>query len=140
MSSEYISYLALLTAIVSLVVSFLALHRDRHVVRVRAVPIGNIDGTFNLNVSVSNSGKRPISINHVLLKPKDHPGLFLAFSENGNNKIDVGESKSCQVDPRQLKGQLQKFTWRTVQELRAIEVYVQDAIGKKHKAVWEGKG
>lgn len=140
MDSEYVSYLALLTAIVSLVVSFLALHRDRHIVNVRAVPVGNLDGTFNLNVSVSNSGKRPISINHVLLKPKGHPGLYLAFSEGENKKIDVGESKSCQIDPRQLNGQLQQFSWENVQELRELEVFVQDAIGKRHKATWEGQG
>ena len=138
MTPEQISYLAFLTSIVSLVVAFLALYRDRHIVSVRAVPVGNLDGSFNLNVSVANSGKRPISVNHVLIKPPSHPGLFLNFAPKGENRIDVGESRSCQINPSSLSNL--PFSWRSVKELRTFDIFVQDALGKKHKAVWEGSG
>ena len=49
MTSDLIAYLALLTSIVSLVVSFIALYRDRHIISVRAVPVGNLNGSFDLN-------------------------------------------------------------------------------------------
>jgi len=138
MTSDQISYLALLASIVSLIVSFLTLYRDRHVISVRAVPIGNSNGSFDLNISVSNSGKRPISINNVLLKPSNHPGLFLAFAPNGQNRIDVGDSRSCQITSSSLSNL--PVSWSSVKELRSFEIYVQDAIGKKHKATWEGSG
>ena len=133
MTAEQIAYFALLASIVSLVISFLTLYRDRHVISVRAVPFESSKGVYNLNVTVANSGRRPISINHVLLRPPGDPGVFVDFAPNGQNRIDVGESRSCQVSPVGLP-----VSWSSVAELRGLDVYVQDAIGKKHKAVWEG--
>ena len=134
MTSDQIAYLALLASLISLIVSFLTLNRDRHVVSVRAVPVEDPKGTCNLHVTVSNSGKRPISINHVLIRPSGSPGLFVNFAPSGQNRIDVGESRSCQISPTELP-----TTWSSVRELRRLDVYVQDALGKQHKAVWEGK-
>ncbi|MBB3825079.1 hypothetical protein [Xanthomonas arboricola] len=134
MTSDQIAYLALLASVISLIVSFLTLYRDRHVVSVRAVPVEDPIGIYNLNISVSNSGKRPISINHVLIRPSGEPGLFVNFAPHGQNRIDVGESRSCQISPTGLP-----ISWSSIRELRKLDVYVQDAIGKQHKAVWEGK-
>ncbi|WP_139163039.1 hypothetical protein [Desulfonatronum thiosulfatophilum] len=134
MTTEQIAYFALLSSIVSLVVSFLNLYRDRHVVRVRAVAVMDLNGVPELNVSVSNCGKRAISINHVLLRPPGHPGLYLNFSPNGQNRVDVGESRSCQIHPAGLP-----VKWATLQELHSINVYVEDAVGKQHKATFQGR-
>lgn len=134
MATEQIAYLALFVSIASLVVSFLNLYRDRHVVRVRAVAVVGLDGVPELNVSVSNSGKRPISITHVLLRPPRHPGLYLNFAANGQNRVDVGESRSCQIRPTGLP-----VTRSTLRELHSLDVYVKDAVGKLHKATFQGK-
>ena len=135
MAPEQIAYLALIASIISLIVSFLTLYRDRHVFSVRAVPVGDSNGTYSLHVTVMNSGKRPISINHVLIRPPGQPGLFLNFAPNGQNRIDVGESRSCQIKPSGLS-----VSWSTSEELRSYNIYVQDAIGKKHMATWESMG
>ena len=103
-------------------------------VRVRAVAVVASDGVPELNVTVSNSGKRAISINHVLLRPPGHPGLFLNFSTNGQNRVDVGESRSCQIRPSGLP-----VTWSTLLELHRLDVFVEDAVGKRHKAIFQGK-
>ncbi|MEC4723319.1 hypothetical protein RY831_29630 [Noviherbaspirillum sp. CPCC 100848] len=135
MTADQISYLALLTSVASLVVSFLVLYRDRHVVSVRAVPVEISAGVYSLHVSVSNSGRRPISVTHVLLVPPQQPGFSMNFGPNGTERIDVGERYSTTIDPAGLP-----TSWSTVGELRRFKVFVQDAVGKKHKAVWEGRG
>lgn len=135
MNADQIAYLALMVSVASLVVSFMTLYRDRHVVRVRAVSFFDTQGVCNLQVTVSNSGRRPISINHVLLRPPGHPGLYLAFAPNGQNQVDVGESKSCQISPIGLPISV----WTTLEELHKCKVFVEDAIGKQHKARFSGK-
>jgi hypothetical protein len=132
MNADQIAYLALLTSVISLVVSFLTLYRDRHEISVRAVPFESGIGVYGLHVSVSNSGRRPISVTHVLLRPPGKPGLFLNFSPEGACRIDVGEVRSCNISPTGLP-----VSWSNITELRGLDVFVQDAIGKKHKAVWE---
>lgn len=134
MDSNYISYLALITAVVSLIVSFVSLHRDRHVVTVRAVPIELEKGVLCLHVSVSNGGKRPISITHVLLRPEGKPGLYLNFAPEGFARVDVGEVRSCTVNPQGLP-----VTWTNAVELRKLKISVEDALGKKHDAKWVGQ-
>lgn len=133
MNADQIAYLALLTSVISLVVSFLALYRDRHEISVRAVPFESENGINSLHVSVSNSGRRPISITHVLLRPPGKPGLSLSFSPEGACRIDVGEVRSCNISPTGLR-----VSWSNITELRGLHVFVHDAIGKNHKAVWEG--
>lgn len=135
MTSEQIAYSALIASTISLIVSFLTLYRDRHVVSVRAVPVGDSNGIYSLHRTVMNSGKRPISINHVLIRPPCQPGLFLSFVPNGQGRIDVVESRSCQIKPDDLP-----VSWSTIKELRSFNIYALDAIGKKHLATWEGMG
>jgi hypothetical protein len=94
----------------------------------------DLHGVPELNVAVSNSGKRPISINYVLIRPPGHLGLYLNFSNNGQNRVDVGERRSCQIRPAGLQ-----VTWSTLQELHSFDVYVEDAVGKLHKATFQGK-
>lgn len=134
MTSTEIAYFALLVSLLSLIVSFLTLHRDRHVLRAWAVPIQESDGLVYLQVTVSNSGKRPVSITHVLLRPAGHPGLFLDFAPKGHCKIDVGESRGCRIAPTGLP-----VTWSSVKEVRQIGIHVQDALGKLHRVRWQGK-
>lgn len=134
MTTDQTAHLALIISAASLMVSILGLYRDRHVVRARAVAITPSNGLPELNISVSNSGKRAISINHVLLRPPGHPGLYVNFLPNGQNRIDVGESRSCQIRPIGLP-----MTWTTVQDLHRLDVYVVDAIGKRYKATFTGK-
>lgn len=133
MNSDYVAYLALIVSLFSLVVSFLTLYRDRHVVRARADAVVDLQGVCHLLVSVSNSGKRPISITHVLLRPPSHPGMFVNFSPSGSVRLDVGESKGCQINPTGLP-----VTWSNIEELRRLEVFVDDAVGKRHKATFSG--
>ena len=132
MDDNAISYLALLTSLVSLVVSFLTLYRDRHEVAARAVPIEQSDGTFSLYVTVANHGRRLISIAHVVLERSGSPALFLNFGRNGQAKIEGGDSQTCAIAPNGLP-----LNWSNAEELRGIEVSVQDALGKKHRAKWE---
>jgi hypothetical protein len=134
MTADQIAYLALLTSFVALVVSFLTLYRDRHVISVRAVPVETSTGVYSLHVTVSNSGRRPISVTHVLLVPPGHPGLYVNFGPTGSERIDVGESRGITISPIGLP-----ISWKGVHELREFRVSVQDAIGKKHRAVWEGR-
>lgn len=134
MTADHIAYLALLASLVSLVVSFLALHRDQPVVRASADAVIDLQGVCHLTVSVSNSGKRPISINHVLIRPRGHPGTYINFSADGRNRVDVGESRGCQISPLVLP-----VTWANIEQLHALEVFVADAIGKLHKANFQGK-
>lgn len=131
MTSDYVAYLALLASLVSLVVSFLTLYRDRHIVRASADAVIDLQGICHLLVSVNNSGKRPISINHVLLRPHGHPGMFVNFSPSGAVRLDVGESKGCQISPTGLP-----VTWCNLEELRRLEVFVDDAVGKRYKATF----
>jgi len=134
MDDNAISYLALLTSVVSLVISFVTLYRDRHVITARAVPVQQNDGSFALHVSVANGGRRPIAGTYVLIRRRGDPGLFLDFVPNGQNRIDVGESRSCTITGIGLP-----ISWSSSEELRAMNVYVQDALGKQHEARWEGK-
>lgn len=134
MTTDHVAYLALLASLVSLVVSFLTLYRDRHVVRATADAVINLQGVCNLIVSVSNSGKRPISINHVLIRPPGHPGMYINFSPNGQNRVDVGESRGCEICPTGLP-----ITWANIEELHCLKVYVADAVGKLHKAPFHGR-
>lgn len=129
MSSDYIAYLALLTSIVSLVVSFLALYKDRHVVKAR----GSIFGTpnepekWNLSISVSNGGKRPISVCFITVRPKGMPGMSILFSEGGSVPIEVGGSAVANImagTPAAL--------WSNPAEIAACDIFVQDALGKDH--------
>ena len=129
MNSDSVAYLALLVSLVSLVVSFLTLYRDRHVVRARADAVIDLQGICHLLVAVSNSGKRPISINYVLLRPPGHPGMFVNFSSAGPVRLDVGESRGCQISPTNLP-----VTWQNLEELRRLEVFVDDAVGRRYRA------
>lgn len=133
MNSDHVAYLALLTSLVSLVVSFLTLYRDRHVVRATADAEIDLQGICHLLVSVSNSGRRPISVNFVLLRPPSHPGIFVNFSPTGPVRLDVGESKGCRINPTGLP-----ITWRHLEELRRFEVFVDDAIGRRYRATFTG--
>jgi hypothetical protein len=133
-TTEQVALFALFISFCSLIVSVLSLHRDRHVVRARAAVVISPNGSPELNISVSNSGKRAISINHILLRPPDHPGMYINFLTPGENRIDVGQSKSCQIHPTGLP-----VTWKTVQDLQKIDVYVVDAVGKRYKANLNGK-
>jgi len=132
MNTDQIAYLALLTSVVSLVVSFVTLRRDRHVISVRAVPIELTQGIFHLHISVSNSGRRPISVTHVSLQPPGKDGLSLEFSPQGACRIDVGEVRACSINPMGLP-----VSWASVAELRTFQIFVLDAVGKKHKAAWQ---
>lgn len=134
MTAHHIAILALLVSAASLGISILALVGDRHMIQVRAVAVVGLDGIPDLDVTVSNSGKRAISINHVLIRTAGHPGLYINFSSKGNNRIDVGDSRNCRICPQDLP-----VTWSTVEELHKLEVFVEDAIGQRHKAVFQGK-
>jgi hypothetical protein len=129
MSSDYIAYLALLTSIISLVVSFLTLHRDRHVVKARGsiYETTNEPEKWNLSISVSNAGKRPISVSFVTVRPKGMSGISVPFSEGGSVSIEVGGSAVANImagTPAAL--------WRNPTEIADCDIFVQDALGKDH--------
>jgi hypothetical protein len=50
-----------------------------------------LSGLPELNISVSNSGKRAISINHVLLQPPGHPGLTSIFCQPDKTALMSGK-------------------------------------------------
>ena len=130
MSSDYIAYLALLTSIVSIVISFVALHRDKHVVNAKGSIFGspNDPEKWNLSISVSNSGKREISMSFVIVRPKGEPGKSLPFSPDGPIKIDVGGSAAMNI----LAGDSAAL-WDNPVDISALDIFVQDALGKDHR-------
>jgi hypothetical protein len=120
--------LALLVSVVSLVISFTALLRDRHVVRARAVAFGRPE-KWNLSVTVINSGKRPISITNVTIRPPDSPGISRGFLHNGSAaRIEVGASASTEIMPGDPL-----YCWGSDSPYH-YEITVEDAIGKTYKA------
>ena len=124
--------LALLVSIASLIVSFVALFRDRHALIASSVPVGSDTASWNLHVTVANGGRRPISINHVLLqRPNSSKRLFIDFQPAGQNKIDVGESKTKSVSPSAVAA---AFGWSSSEELLRYKIFVVDALGKQHSA------
>jgi hypothetical protein len=104
-----------------------------HRISARAVPVETSTGKYSLHVTVSNSGDQPISITHVLLRPPGSPGVWVNFASSGQVRLDVGERKSANIDAVSVP-----INWQSVDELRSFDVFVQDALGKNHKAVWEG--
>ena len=60
--------------------------------------------------------------------------MYVNFSSNGQNRVDVGESRGCEISPIGLP-----VTWASLEELHSLEVYVADAVGKLHKATFQGK-
>lgn len=137
MISVVLSIIALVISGLSLVISFIALHRDKYSIQARAVPVQQgSSNTYNLELTVSNEGRRPVSITHVYLVPPPNPhtpGLFLPFALDGDNRIAEFDNKKRVIEPQGLP-----ITWTTADELRLFTIYVEDAVGKRHKAFWEG--
>ena len=124
--------IALLVSILSLLVSFIALFRDRHTLIVSSVPVGSDANSWKLHVTVANSGKRPITINHVMLQlPDSTQRLSVNFQPSGQGKLDVGESKTSVLSPNTLPA---GFGWTSCEQLLRYKVFVVDALGKRHGA------
>lgn len=127
-----IAFLALFVSLASLFVSSLALFKDRAVVKANAVAVQGKFGPPQLNINVTNKGKRPISITHILLKRSGTVGKFICFSE----RIEVGDIKATQLDPLHLP---KVYQWNTLHELHNHDVFVVDSNGARHKATFHGK-
>jgi hypothetical protein len=129
--------LALLLSVLSLIVSLVALMRDRARVRASCVPVQSHTKLWDLHVTVLNGGNRPISIAHVSLQPAGLANsLFVNFNSAGSNKIDVGESKTAVISPAGIPPQ---FAWRSCEELLAYRVFITDALENKHRAPFQHK-
>jgi hypothetical protein len=129
-ASIYISLAALLVSGGSLLVSLTALRRDRHVVTVRAVAF-IVHGAPWLSVTISNHGKRAISISHIFIRPigKLGMGRNILLDGSGDVRIDVGQSFSLDIKPGDPV-----CCWSAEQELDYLIVEVEDALGKRYKA------
>ena len=128
-----VATLALLISLLSLTLSFINLVRDRHVVRVRATPFWKTKNTLTpdgVEVTVSNHGKRPISISRIYAQQHGLPVVGRSFPvlSNEDVRIEVGQSASTRIvagDPL--------FCWSNVGEFRLCRFVVEDALGKRYK-------
>ncbi|MDF3127384.1 hypothetical protein [Rheinheimera sp. 1928-s] len=137
MSSENISLLSLAISLAAFYLSFIAYRADKAVVSVRATLFEDHSnlGNFDAVISVSNHGKRPVSLSFVRITKPDGQSFWVPFNANGGEKLDVGEAKS-HVVPHSFKG----LSVRDHKEWFEHMLFVQDALGGLHYAPWPGQG
>lgn len=129
MSTEQIAYLALIVSIVALIINFVSLYRDKHVIQARrSLYTDSVEsGIWNVSISVSNSGKRPITICFITVRIKGGSGVSVPFSNSGPVSIDVGEVATANIEGGKGAG-----VWHSLEELKECEIFVEDALGEKH--------
>ena len=120
--------LALVISVLSLIISLINMMRDRHVVSASSRIVPGMGKCGDLQVTVSNGGKRSISITHIALSKRNHQFL-VDFSLNGPSRIDVGDSQTTR-----LPSQNPFISWNSGEELRKMKIHVVDALGKFHRA------
>lgn len=132
MSSDQIANFALCISLFSLLVSLFNLVRDRHVIKAHGSVFERHDkkGVYCLSISVSNSGKRPVSISFVLVRKKGVPGNFFDFTSGGKTPIEVDVGQCATMV---LRGPVHNRDWNSGKEIREYKIYVVDALGKKHR-------
>lgn len=123
-----IAQVAVIISTIALVVSMYGILRDRHRVKARGVAFGGPGIQSNLSITVSNSGKRPISIVHLSIQRPGHPRLFRPFLNGSDARIEVGASASTSVMPGDAL-----YCWSSVEELYSYEAAVHDALGRSYK-------
>ena len=131
-SALWISLAALLVSVCSFLVSLTSLRRDSHLVTARAVAF-IMQGAPWLSVTVSNHGKRPISIAHIFVRPFGKPGMGrnIRLDGAGDVRIDVGQSFSLEIRPGDPI-----CCWSSAEELNFLDVEIQDALGKNYSAAF----
>lgn len=134
MLATVISALALVVSIGSAIVSVVALRRDRHIIKARSTAWEDQPGKWALTVTVSNAGRRPVSIAFVTVNVPNIGPRTRQFTANGNGnvRLDVGESTSTSV----IFPSDKLAMWTSLDELRASKVLVQDALGKNYAALF----
>lgn len=128
--TDIAAYLALVVSIPALGLSVYNSWRDRYVVDATAMPHEE-SGWYHLKVNVTNKGRRPISISHVVAIDEAGDELTGLFEPQGGNRIEEGDYRSCLVS---LKTDL--MTCTELDELRAHRIEVIDSTGRRHKAKW----
>lgn len=135
--STYISLLALFVALLSLVVSFLALARDTHKVKAYSHGLLGLGTPRGIAVVVRNHGKRPITIKRILISRREENGDILItpfpFSDAGERRLDVGESATATLESEKVR-----FDWKNFERLTDFKVQVEDALGQVHSAPYVG--
>jgi hypothetical protein len=137
MSSENISLLSLAISLAAFYVSFVAYRADKAVITVRVALLEdhlNL-GKFNAAISVSNHGKRPVSLSLVRIRKPDGVSHWMQFSDNGSEKLDVGEVKSHVVSHSFFGASMKDH-----KEWFEHMIFVQDALGNLHHAPWSAEG
>lgn len=132
-----ISLLALLVSVVSLPISLWALIRDTHKVKAYSYGLFGLDQPRGLMIVVSNHGKRPISIERVILSRrvswKEVEVRVFPFSEAGECRIDVGQSSNAVLEPKKVG-----LTWENFEHFNSYKIQIEDALGKIYRAPYVG--
>ena len=130
MDPLYISIISFLISLLAVFISFVALLRDRHKVKVVVVPtIGERE--ISAQVTVQNHGKRPIAITHAAVNKVGQPRHMRMFIRKPESDVRVEEGQS---EHTQIKSGDILHIWTTFEELCQCEFAVLDALGKWHKA------
>lgn len=130
MDSDYIAYLSLLVSVGALIVSFLALVRDKYSLKVRGSIFGSQAIGWNYSISVVNVGRRPITVTHIGYKTKDGSHYLCPFNikEQCSEFIDVGQLCTTAFHGKDGRG-----FFDTLERVKSTSFYVHDAFGVVYK-------
>lgn len=132
-----VSLLALLVSFVSLPISLWALMRDTHKVKAYSYGLLGLDRPRGLRVVVSNHGKRPISIERVIVTRrvgwKEVEVRVFPFADAGECRLDVGQRSDVVVESEKVG-----LNWENFEHFDGCKVQVQDALGQTYRASYVG--
>ncbi|MCS6158390.1 hypothetical protein [Shewanella baltica] len=130
MDSDYIAYLALIVSVGALIVSFLALVRDKYSLKVHGSIFGNQATGWNYSISVVNVGRRPITVTHVEYKTQDgsHYSCPFNIEKQCSEFIDVG-----QIFTTAFHGKDGRGFFDTLERVKSTSFYIHDAFGVVYK-------
>ena len=130
MDSDYIAYLALIVSVGALIVSFLALVRDKYSLKVHGSIFGHQATGWNYSVSVVNVGRRPITVTRVGYKTQDGSHYLCPFNikKQCSEFIDVGQLFTTAFHGKDGRG-----FFDTLERVKSTSFYVHDAFGVVYK-------
>lgn len=128
LNSDYLALLSLLASLVAIAVTFIPVLRDHPKIEARRSFVQDTPGTqeYNLIVSVSNKGRRPITISFVLARRPGEPGKVFPFSPSGSAYLQNNGAASALVRADQCG-------WRTSGEATNFEVFVIDSTSRQYR-------
>jgi hypothetical protein len=130
MDSDDIAYFALIVSVGALIVSILALVRDKYSLKVDGSIFGHQATGWNYSISVVNVGRRPITVTHVGYKTKDGSHYLCPFNikKECSEFIDVGQLVTTAFFGKDGRG-----FFDTLERVQNTSFYVHDAFGVVYK-------